>query len=106
MSDQGSEVTAQDVVSLKEKLRAFSATLPPGEQVVLGLLLERNTTDGEVQGYGGTGLLTPSVKTSLVQNFFSPGALGSFGLEQRGGVALEQRGGVALELRGGKALEA
>jgi hypothetical protein len=105
VADQSTEVTEQDVVSLKEKLRAFSATLPPGEQVVLGLLLERSTTEAEVQGYGGTGLLTPSVRTSLVQNFYSPGALGSFGLEQRGGLALEQRGGLALEL-GRRALEA
>ena len=97
MAEQGAAVTEQDVGSLKQKLRTFSATLTPGEQVVLGLLLERNTTQAEVEGYGGVVALQSGVRSALVQNFYSPGALGGLSLELRGGLALETRGGVALE---------
>ncbi|HLZ69105.1 MAG TPA: hypothetical protein VKV26_04265 [Dehalococcoidia bacterium] len=97
-NEQASPATAEDVVTLKEKLRGFCQALTPGEQVVLGMLLERSFEQGETQGYAGGVFAEAVVASAIRTNFLTPGSLGGFAIELRGGSALEA-GARSFEIR-------
>lgn len=76
------KATVTDVHTLAEKLARFSADLKPGERAALRDLLERATTEDDVQGFGFAG---QAYDAALTAAFNPVGAFRSALAERRRG---------------------